>query len=45
VAAGPADSVCDDLAVVVQQALEPAHLSVWLSQRPDWETTQDRTQG
>jgi len=32
------DSVRDDLAVVVQQALEPAHLSVWLSQRPDWET-------
>ena len=35
------DSVCDDLAEVVQQALEPAHLSVWLSRRPDWETTQD----
>jgi hypothetical protein len=27
------DSVSDDLAGVVQQALEPAHLSVWISQR------------
>lgn len=27
------DSVRDDLAGVVQQALEPAHISVWLSQR------------
>ena len=27
------DSVRDDLAGVVQQALEPAHVSVWLSQR------------
>jgi hypothetical protein len=27
------DSVRDDLACVVQQALEPAHVSVWLSQR------------
>jgi hypothetical protein len=27
------DSVRDDLAGVVQQTLEPAHLSVWLSQR------------
>jgi hypothetical protein len=27
------DSVRDDLAGVVQQALEPAHLSVWISQR------------
>jgi hypothetical protein len=27
------DSVRDDLAGVVQQALEPAHLSVWVSQR------------
>jgi hypothetical protein len=24
------DSVCDNLAVVVQQALEPAHMSVWV---------------
>jgi hypothetical protein len=27
------DSVRDDLASVVQQALEPAHVSVWISQR------------
>jgi hypothetical protein len=27
------DSVRDDLATVVQQALEPAHLSVWISRR------------
>jgi HD superfamily phosphohydrolase YqeK len=27
------DSVRDDLAGVVHQALEPAHVSVWLSQR------------
>ena len=27
------DSVQDDLAKVVQQALEPAHVSVWVSQR------------
>jgi hypothetical protein len=27
------DSVRDDLAGVVHQALEPAHLSVWISQR------------
>ena len=27
------DSVRDDLAGVVQQALEPAHVSVWLSER------------
>jgi hypothetical protein len=27
------DSVRDDLAIVVQQALEPAHLSVWVSRR------------
>jgi hypothetical protein len=27
------DSVRDDLAGVVQQALEPAHVSVWVSQR------------
>ena len=27
------DSVRDDLASVVQQALEPAHVSVWMSQR------------
>jgi hypothetical protein len=27
------DSVRDDLAGVVQQALEPAHISVWVSQR------------
>ena len=27
------DSVRDDLARVVHQALEPAHLSVWISQR------------
>jgi hypothetical protein len=27
------DSVRDDLAIVVQQALEPAHLSVWISRR------------
>jgi hypothetical protein len=27
------DSVQDDLASVVQQALEPAHVSVWISQR------------
>jgi hypothetical protein len=24
------DSVCDDLAEVVQQALEPAHMSIWV---------------
>jgi hypothetical protein len=29
------DSVQDDLASVVQRALEPAHVSVWISQR-DW---------
>ncbi len=27
------DSVRDDLAGVVHQALEPAHVSVWISQR------------
>jgi hypothetical protein len=27
------DSVRDDLAAVVQQALEPAHISVWVSRR------------
>jgi hypothetical protein len=27
------DAVGDDLAGVVYQALEPAHLSVWISQR------------
>jgi hypothetical protein len=27
------DSVCDDLAGVVHQALEPAHVSVWISQQ------------
>jgi len=27
------DSASDDLATVVQQALEPAHLSVWISRR------------
>jgi hypothetical protein len=27
------DSVQDDLASTVQQALEPAHVSVWISQR------------
>jgi hypothetical protein len=27
------DSVQDDLARVVHQALEPAHVSVWISQR------------
>jgi hypothetical protein len=27
------DSVRDDLAGVVHQALEPAHISVWISQR------------
>ena len=27
------DSVQDDLASVVQHALEPAHVSVWISQR------------
>jgi hypothetical protein len=27
------DSVRDDLAVVVRQALEPAHVSVWMSER------------
>jgi hypothetical protein len=27
------DSVRDDLAGAVQQALEPAHVSVWISQR------------
>jgi hypothetical protein len=29
------DSVRDDLTGVVHQALEPAHLSVWVS-RPEW---------
>jgi hypothetical protein len=28
------DAVRDDLAAVVNQALEPAHMSVWLSHRP-----------
>jgi hypothetical protein len=27
------DGVVDDLAGAVQQALEPAHVSVWISQR------------
>jgi hypothetical protein len=27
------DSVCDDLASVVHQALEPAHVSVWINER------------
>jgi hypothetical protein len=27
------DTVRDDLAGVVQQALEPAHVSLWISQR------------
>ena len=27
------DAVQDDLASVVHQALEPAHISVWISQR------------
>jgi len=27
------DSVRGDLAAVVQQALEPAHVSVWMSER------------
>jgi hypothetical protein len=27
------DSVRDDLAVVVSRALEPAHISVWISDR------------
>jgi hypothetical protein len=27
------DSVRDDLAGTVQEALEPAHISVWLSER------------
>ena len=27
------DSVCDDLAAVVQETLGPAHISVWLSER------------
>jgi len=27
------DSASNDLATVVQQALEPAHLSVWISRR------------
>ncbi len=27
------DSVRDDLASVVQKALEPAHVSVWLNER------------
>jgi hypothetical protein len=26
------DAVCDDLARAVRQALEPAHVSVWISQ-------------
>ncbi len=28
------DAVHDDLAAVVQRALEPAHLSVWMSSPP-----------
>jgi hypothetical protein len=28
------DSVCADLTGVVQQALEPVHLSLWVSRRP-----------
>jgi hypothetical protein len=27
------DSVREDLAAVVQQALEPAHISLWMSER------------
>jgi len=27
------DAVCDDLASVVQTAMEPAHVSMWTSQR------------
>ena len=27
------DSVCDDLAGVVHEALEPAHVSVWMNER------------
>jgi hypothetical protein len=27
------DSVCGDLATVVQKALEPAHISVWINER------------
>jgi hypothetical protein len=27
------DSICDDLAGAVHQALEPAHVSVWISRR------------
>jgi len=27
------DSVREDLAIVVQQALEPAHISLWMSER------------
>jgi len=27
------DTICDDLASVASQALEPAHVSVWISQR------------
>jgi hypothetical protein len=27
------DSVRDDLATIVQQALEPAHVSVWVNER------------
>ena len=30
------DSVRDDLARVVQQALEPAHVSVWISWARTW---------
>jgi hypothetical protein len=29
------DSIRDDLAGVVHQALQPAHVSVWVSRRPD----------
>jgi hypothetical protein len=27
------DSICDDLTGVIHQALEPAHVSVWIGQR------------
>jgi hypothetical protein len=27
------ESVCDDLAGVLHQALEPAHVSVWINER------------